>query len=200
MDEVVWQFLAVFLAASLAFVLEDIRERRRTARWVKQHLRHLAELIADESGQADLVMSASNRQLAAIDAWLNASQELDLSDDQWKEISNRWVSANLDLGPVLRSEALSALPEDLARALTRLEQAFRYVESASAALARTQDRVEDAWARREAPLSPVNARRVSELRNSLDDLSQHMPTMYENLTEIARIIDEPRNRSSFLRV
>lgn len=197
---ILWQFLAIFLAASLAFVLEDLRERRRTRRWVTRHLQHLSELATSETEESVRATSEAQHQLNALDAWLRAERGSDVTDEQWDAINNSWAANMIDLGPLLRSEALSVLTDDVATVLAKLEHTMRYIAVATDQLNRRQDAILDAWARREAPLPAPTARRVQLLRDSVANIMQLMPEAYSTTAELTDRVRQRRNRFATQRV
>jgi len=106
-------------------------------------------------------------QLAGIDAWLAAEASQDMSDDQWAAV-NAVVSTTLpDLGAVLRSEAVTALPHELALALARLEQIGHKVRIHTDGIREAHREVLPVWHERRAPLSDADASRVRTFRSAV---------------------------------
>ncbi len=181
---IVLQFAAVFAAAFLAFGPENLRERRRAAKWVRGHLNHLRDLLAED---APMIRAAGeklaiNRQ--ALDAWLDADAPEDLSDDDWERAGESVRSDMPDLGPILRTEALVVLPQDLALALVRVEQEGRLFSYLVDSFREAHREVLPVWHDRRAPLAPGEASRVRRLRSALDEVVAFLPRVADAVDEV----------------
>lgn len=184
------QSLAIFAAAFLAFALEDLRERRRTRRWVTRYLRTFASMMANEAAQEASIASHARSQVAALDAWLSATDEADLTEDQWEQANGGWNGMGFDLSAVLRSEAVSVMPERTSRALAELEQHGRLVVASTNSATARREAIQDAWAERRVPISAADARRVLLFREVIEDLGRTVPEVYAKLNEVLRLLDE----------
>lgn len=187
------QFGAVFAAAFLAFVLENVRERRRTARWVREHLRHLRDAMqsADEAAERE-VRSNLQRQLAALDVWLVAEQPSDMSDEQWQAASESLRTSISDLSAVLRSEALTVLPQHLAAALDRLERTGGSLQMHADIARAARNDMLPAWHERCVPLNDAEASRVRMFREALADVEEQLPEIFATLRNALDALDRWR--------
>lgn len=189
---IVLQFAAVFAAAFLAFGMENLRERRRAAKWVRGHLNHLRDQLAEEAP----TIRAAGEKLAvnrkALDAWLDADTPEELSDDDWERAGESVRADVPDLGPILRTEALVVLPQDLALALVRVEhegQLFSYLVDSFREAHRD---VLPVWHERRAPLAPGEASRVRRLRSTLDEVNAFVPRIADAVDEVLAALDRWR--------
>ncbi|MPZ26154.1 MAG: hypothetical protein GEV12_06810 [Micromonosporaceae bacterium] len=164
------QFAAVFIAAFLAFGLEDLRERRRAARWVRTHLRHLRELMRSDGTATGAAATAIAGYLAALDSWLAAEKPADMAESDWKQLAETFSTVVPDFGPVLRSEAVTVLPQDLARALVRLEAGSQQFAVLTSTFQRANQDVLAAWHERRVPLSDPDASRVRRLHQIMSEM------------------------------
>jgi hypothetical protein len=177
-------FVTTFLGAFLAFGLENLRERRRITGWVRQHIGHVRTGMVDEVqvvGQIDQLLGA---QIDAIDAWLAATDPGDLSEAQWDLIASSISASAPDYGAVLRSEAVTAVPADLALALSQIESSAVGIGKATDLVHASLDTVLPLWFQRTAPLSEPDRRRVLRLRESVVnviELARATQTPLENL-------------------
>jgi hypothetical protein len=189
---IVLQFAAVFAAAFLAFGLENLRERRRAARWVRGHLGHLRDLLA---GDAPTIRSAGEKLVSnrkALDTWLGAAGPEDLSDDDWERIGESIRTEWPDLGPVLRSEALVVIPHELAMALVRVEQEGRMFSYVVDSFREAHRDVLPVWHERRAPLAPAEASQVRRLRSTLDEVNAFAPRVADAVDEVLAALNRWR--------
>lgn len=185
------QFGAVFAAAFLAFVFENVRERRRTARWVKEHLGHLRELLAPNVHRARVTSDRAS-QLDALDTWLAAEDPTELSEQAWAAAA-AWTQTDVpDLGAVLRSEAVDVVPQDLALALVKLETVNSEIVGATQRAEEARRDVMPAWHERRVPLNEGDASRVRRLRSTAAQLEALVPEMLDALGDAVAAIDRWR--------
>ena len=165
-------FVTTFLGAFLAFGLENLRERRRLTRWVRQHLGHLREMIAGEEATVGEVNSLLAKKITACDAWLTAEKPDEITDEQWELLGSTAIAHAPDFGAVLRSEALTVIPPDLGVALSRTEAAGAQTEDVSRQVLADFESVQDRWFDRTVPLSEPDRRRLRRLRDHLVELQE----------------------------
>ena len=158
-------FVTTFLGVFLAAGLENYRQRRRTTAWVRRHLAHLRSVLSGELTNADLVDQLMQRQIDACTAWLRARE--DLSDEQWELIGTVVNASRPDFGAILRSEAITALPTDLALALAQVEYGAGVLEHVLRSAQRAQDDLLALFYDRVVPLSTPDRRRVERFREAL---------------------------------
>lgn len=186
------QFVAVFVAAFLAFGLEDLRERRRTARWVRTHLRHLRELIRIDNAATGTAAAVIAGYLAALDSWLAAEKPADMAEADWERLAESFSTTPPDFGPMLRSEAVTVLPQDLALALAKLEAASRLFAVLTGNFQLASQEVLPAWHERRVPLSDPDASRVRRLRRVMRDMQDAEQRYSPLVGEIVAALDNWR--------
>lgn len=103
----------IFLAAFLAAVLENTRERLRTRKWVMRNLRELV-VAATKYDPA-----AWEEIAAAVRRWLAAETPEDLDERAWRQIWFGSFSNAPDLSPMVRSKAAISVRPDVFGAPTR---------------------------------------------------------------------------------
>ena len=170
------QFVTIFLGAFLAFGLENYREQRRTRRWVHAYLDHLLADLEPALSQGTTVRDELDATIAAAAAWQQAGQPggpAALDDASWERLAEVPTSSAIDLSPVLRTEAIIALPHSLALALADVERAGRLLELSAVQLVSQHERdVLPLWYQRKIPLSPEEARRVAWFQASVAGLAR----------------------------
>jgi hypothetical protein len=189
---IVLQFAAVFTAAFLAFGLENLRERRRAAKWVRGHLGHLRDLLA---AGAPTIRSASAKladNCKALDKWRDAAAPEDLSDEEWDRIGESIRTEWPDLGSLLRGEALVVVPHELALALVRVEQEGRMFSYLVDSFREAHRDVLPAWHDRQVPLAAGDASRVRRLRSTLDQVNAAVPRLADAVDEVLAALDRWR--------
>jgi hypothetical protein len=170
------QFVTIFLGAFLAFGLENYREQRRTRRWVYAYLDHLLADLEPALSQGRTVRDELDATIAAAAAWQQAGRPSgpdELDEPSWDRLAEVPTSSAIDLSPVLRTEAITALPNQLALALADVERAGRLLELSTAQLIGQHERdVLPLWYQRKIPLSPEEARRVAWFQTSVASLAR----------------------------
>lgn len=146
----------VFAAAFLAMMLENVRERIRTRRWVLRNLRILMATTDTTPPEA------WTRVETAVQRWLDAESPEDMDEDAWRLVRIRFNSTVPDISPLLRSEAATSVSAELFAAVYELEQEIITVREASAAHnAQVARDVLPLWYERRVPLKDADARRVA---------------------------------------
>lgn len=163
-------FVTTFLGAFLAFGLENLRERRRLTTWVRQHVVHLRGIMLEEVSNIGKVDKLLAQQVAACDAWLAAAEPADVSEEQWDLVGGVITARAPDFGAVLRSEAVTAIPAQLALAMVQTELFAVGLEQSSNHVQATLTMVLPLWFDRTAPLSESDRRRVLRQREALTSL------------------------------
>lgn len=170
------QFVTIFLGAFLAFGLENYREQRRTRRWVYAYLDHLLADLEPAVSQGRTVRDELDATIAAAAVWQQAGRPGgpdELDESSWDRLAEVPTSSAIDLSPVLRTEAITALPNPLALALADVERAGRLLELSTAQLVNQHERdVLPLWYQRTIPLSPEEARRVAWFQTSVASLAR----------------------------
>lgn len=170
------QFASVFLAAFLAFGLENYREQRRTRRWVHAYLAHLLADLEPALAQGTTVRNELDATMEAAATWRQAGHpggpdQLDAAS--WQRLAEVPTSSGVDLSPVLRTEAITTLAQPLALALADLERTGRMLELSTTQLISQHERdVLPLWYQRKIPLSPEEARRVAWFQTSVAGLAR----------------------------
>jgi hypothetical protein len=162
-------FLTTFLGVFLAFGLENYRQRRRTTAWVRRHLEHLLGALGGEVSNADAVEGLLREQRDACTAWLTAQDRL--TDRQWELVGGVVNTSGPDFGALLRSEAITVLPTDLALALANTEYGGAILDQVTHEARRAHEHVLTLWYERVVPLSPADRRRVERFRDSLEQVA-----------------------------
>lgn len=183
------QFAAVFVAAFLAFGLEDLRERRRTSRWVRTHLHQLRELMPADDSRTGAAGAAIAGYLAALDSWLAAENPADMTESDWERLSETFSTIVPDFGSVLRSEAVTVLPQELALALARLEAGSRQFAVLTSNLQLANQDALAAWHERRVPLSDPDASRVRRLRQIMREMQDAEQRFSPLLGEVVTALD-----------
>lgn len=158
-------FVTTFLGVFLAFGLENYRQRRRTTAWVRRHLAHLRGVLSGELTTTDAVDQVLQRQVDACTAWMAAQEDLNV--EQWELIGTVINARGPDFGAILRSEAISVLPADLALALAQTEYGASVLEHVLRSAQRAQDDLLPLVYDRTVPLSAADRRRVERFREAL---------------------------------
>ncbi|MGH3679916.1 MAG: hypothetical protein ACRDT2_06630 [Natronosporangium sp.] len=186
------QFAAVFVAAFLAFGLEDLRERRRTSRWVRTHLSQLRELMPAADSATGAAAAAIAGYLAALDSWLAAEKPADMTASDWEQLAETFSTVVPDFGPVLRSEAVTVLPQELALALARVEAGSRQFAVLTGNLQLANQDVLAAWHERRVPLSDPDASRVRRLRQIMREMQDAERRFSPQLGKVVTALDNWR--------
>jgi hypothetical protein len=164
--DLLWSLLValptVFVAAFLAVMLENIRERNRTRRWV---LRNLRAMVATAHTSPAEVWDTVD---AAVRRWLGARSPDDMDEHTW---SNLYVVVNTygpDVAPMLRSEAATSVSSELFAALHEVEEQARAVQVVAENLNEcfTRD-ILPLWYEHRVPLQGADARRVDTFRKQV---------------------------------
>jgi hypothetical protein len=193
MWDVVWSFVGVFVGAFLAIGLENVRERRVTRRWVFGHLAHLLDQI--EQGWRRIENSTRGWELArdAVDRWLAAESADDMDEADWTAIGQHSSTTQLDLGHVLRTEALNVVPPDVAQALAEAEVANTISRSNQAAIRSEFDLdIRELWYQRRIPLDETARRRLHAYRGSLTRAVDVDRATADAVLELGRILRPTR--------
>jgi hypothetical protein len=107
--------LTVFLGALLAFLVDNLRERRRLREWTRRYLHEVRTGLAQTLTLRDGVLDALTASATATDLLLHGEEP------DWEALSTTTVTAPPALMESLRGEGLSAVPPDVVGALQRLE-------------------------------------------------------------------------------
>jgi hypothetical protein len=107
-------FVSVFVAALLAFYLDGLRERRATARWVREYLGFWRGLLQSTADEGAVHEAAVRRIEAAIDGWLAAGAD---ARPAWDDIDALSVSATVQFTPPLFNTGASVVPSELMQQL-----------------------------------------------------------------------------------
>lgn len=172
--------------------MEDLRERRRTGRWVRTHLRHLRELMRLDGTATDAAAVAIAGYLAGLDSWLAAEKPADMADSDWERLTDTFSTIVPDFGPVLRSEAVTVLPQDLALALARLEAAARQFAILTSNFQLANQDVLAAWHERRVPLSDPDASRVRRLHQVMCEIRDAEQRFSPLVNEVVAALDNWR--------
>jgi hypothetical protein len=162
-------FLTTFLGVFLAFGLENYRQRRRTTAWVRRHLEILLGSLGGEVSNADAVVELLREQQGACTAWLTAQDAL--TDRQWELLGDVVNTSGPDFGAMLRSEAITVLPTDLASALATTEYGAATLDQVTREARQAHEQVLVLWYDRVVPLSPADRRRVERFRDALEQVA-----------------------------
>jgi hypothetical protein len=166
--DLLWTLLlalpTIFLAAFLAAVVENWRERRRTRRWV---MRNLHEIVGEARFDSMAPLQESLRR------WLAASSTEDMTDDDWRQVWFVSFSNAPDLSPLLRSEAATAVSGELFRALNTLDTEVHSVKLAEAYLNDYfKTEIAPLWYERRVPLPDADRRRVERFRGLVQVMAE----------------------------
>jgi hypothetical protein len=172
-------FLTTFLGVFLAFGLENYRQRRRTTAWVRRHLAHLLGGLAGEVSNADAVDGLLREQQEACTAWLTAQDGV--TERQWELLGGVLNTTGPDFGALLRSEAITVLPTDLALALASTEYGAAILDQATEAARRAHEHVLPLWYDRVVPLALADRRRVERFRETLGEVAARVAVVREPL-------------------
>ena len=119
--EVLLQFGTVFLGAFLAFVIENVRERRRLKGWVRRYLeRFYGDLREAITAQEEVI-----KELRKLVEVYQTFIEADPSDDvtpQWLALLGMSYTVGDDFKILLEGEALRVLPTEVVRAVNELQK------------------------------------------------------------------------------
>jgi hypothetical protein len=149
----------IFVAAFLAMMLENLRERLRTRRWVMRTLRALA--AKTEPGTPGNLQRIEE----AVDRWLAAESPADMDEQTWLHAHFFVLSTMPDLTPVVRSEAAIAVPAEVFAAVSELEDAIIVLMKLESYVNDMFARdVSPLWCARRAPLTGPDRRLVSWYR------------------------------------
>jgi hypothetical protein len=158
--DALWSLLlglpGVFVAAFLAMMLENVRERSRTRRWV---IRNLQAMVASIQTSPVEVWDTAR---AAVQRWLDAKSAEDMDEESWRFSRCMITGSGADFAPLLRSEAAISVSGDLFAAVYNLEEQVLAVQLTSSLLNEcfTRD-VLPLWYERRVPLRDADARRVT---------------------------------------
>jgi hypothetical protein len=172
-------FLTTFLGVFLAFWLENSRRRRRTTAWVRRHVAHLLDLLSGEESNADAVDGLLRDQREACTAWITAQDGV--TERQWELLSGVVNTSRPDFGALLRSEAITVLPTDLALALASTEYGGAILDMASDGARRAHEHVLPLWYDRVVQLAPADRRRVERFRDALGEVATQVGVVREPL-------------------
>jgi hypothetical protein len=165
--DLLWSLLValptVFVAAFLAVMLENLRERNRTRRWVLRNLR--AMVVSAQTSPAEIWNDAE----AAIQRWLDAKSPEDMDEDIWQRLHLAVNPYGPDMAPFLRSEAATSVSSELFAAVHQLEERGMEVQVVASKLNEcfTRD-VLPLWYERRVPLKGADARRVASFQHYID--------------------------------
>jgi hypothetical protein len=160
-------FVATFVGVILAFALDGWRQRATHMKWIESYVGGMVRRLgATVDGQRQLLALLASRS-SAFDHWLGATAEGDLSDEDWRLLSNPALILGLDLSALLRSEILTDIPVELVETLQELDDKFQ-MGAASSNEALTAHRMFTATLvfDRVVPLSPQQANVVRDAQDS----------------------------------
>lgn len=157
MDIVVTLLLAlptIFLAAFLAAVLENTRERLRTRKWVMRNLRELASAPTD--------LAPLQEAETAVQGWLAAESPEDLTELDWRRVWFGAFSNAPDLSPLVRSEAAISVRPEVFAALHQLDDQLTSLTRFETYLNDMFGRdIAPLWYERRVPLAGADRHRVA---------------------------------------
>jgi hypothetical protein len=171
--ELLWTLLlavpTIFLAAFLAAALENVRERRRTRKWV---MRFLAEFV--DTGRFDSPEPIQK----AFQRWLDAESPDDMDEDAWRHTWFASFSNSPELTPLLRSEAATAVPAELFTALHEFEGYMVNLKQIEIYLRDLfREEISALWFERRVPLEGADRRRVELLIRMLAKVAEMQDLM-----------------------
>ena len=127
--EVFLQLGTVFLGAFLAFLLENLRERRQLWGWANDYLRRVrATLATSESEASDGVLEAT---AASYDSFIMPDEGREPIEGDWNALMNVTIKMSADHRALLESPATRVLPAELVEALSELAERGRMEEAVS---------------------------------------------------------------------
>ena len=121
-------FVSVFVAALLAFYLDNVRERRATRTWTREYLGFWRGVLDDAQGDRATNEVGLQRIDTALDTWLVH----DGLDPDWADVDSINVNSAVSFTPLLLSTGASAVPRPL------LAQMFTADATAPALLRRSE--------------------------------------------------------------
>ncbi len=173
-------FVSVFIAALLAFYLDNVRERRATRRWTREYLGFWRGVLERAQGDRGTNEEGLRRIQTALDAWLDGAEPT------WTDVDSVNVNSAVSFTPLLLSAGASAVPQQL------LGQMF-VADATSPALLRRSEGVSRLYEAHVLPLvlgevvdlSPEQRRAVERYRAEFSGLREHM-TGYLDLLDAVR--------------
>lgn len=126
--------LTVFLGALLAFLVDNLRERRRLREWTRRYLHDVHLNLAESAGLRPLVADALEESATAVGRLLTGE------DPDWQDLSSTTVTSPPTIMDTLRGEGLSVVSPDVVTALQRIETATSELHLRSTHLERRHER------------------------------------------------------------
>ena len=114
------QFGTVFLGAFLAFVIENVRERRRLRGWVRKYLeRFYSDLREGVAAQEEIVRSLE-MSTASYQKFTEPNSDVTLNE--WRALLTMYYGLGNDFRLLLEGDALRVLPAEVVRAVNELQK------------------------------------------------------------------------------
>jgi hypothetical protein len=126
--------LTVFLGALLAFFVDNLRERRRLAEWVRRYLRDVRGGLADTTRALTPVLASLAETADAL------SNLVDDKQPQWETLATATATTPPDLMSALRGEGITAVPPHVVSALQGVETSAQELHLRANRLASMHDR------------------------------------------------------------
>lgn len=115
-----------------------------------------------------------------------------MSESDWQRLDETFNTSMADFGPVLRSEAVTVLPQDLVLALVRLEAGGRTLEIITSNAQLAYQDVLPAYHERRVPLPDADASRVRRLRAVMQEMAAAEQSFSPLVGEIVAALDRWR--------
>jgi hypothetical protein len=174
-------FVSVFVAALLAFYLDGLRERRATARWVKEYLGFWRRVLDLASGDRDTNETGLARIETALQTWLADSE----AEPVWSDIEAVSANSAVSFTPLLLSSGASEVPQDLLAQMFVADATAPMVYRRSESVTRTfEAQVLPLVLERVARLTPGQRRAVEFYRDEFVTLRDQMRVFMDQLDEI----------------
>ena len=122
--EVLLQFVTVFLGAFLAFVIENVRERRRLRGWVKRYLEQLYSDLQENTAAQEEGVRALRESTKAYQRFAEAGPDVPAPQkaDAWDALLGMSYRSNDNFKILLEGDALRVLPAEVVRAVANLQK------------------------------------------------------------------------------
>ena len=107
--------LTVFVGAFLAFFVDNLRERRRLAEWVRRYLRDVRVGLEQTAQALSPALASLADTAGALSALLDGQEPL------WETLATTTATTPPDLMGALRGEGITAVPPHVVSALQGIE-------------------------------------------------------------------------------
>ncbi|QSB15226.1 hypothetical protein JQS43_02340 [Natronosporangium hydrolyticum] len=182
LGSLLWALPTVFIAAFLAVLLENARERFRTRKWVIRNLREMAASLTD------IAVDRMDEKVAALEQWL-AADTPELDEAVWQRAHMLVASAAPELSPLLRSDAATSVSVKVFQSVYRLESVAAELTLVEGLLHESFVRdVLPLWYERRAPLQGADARRVRAFRDILLEYQRQLAKVRAVLQEFQQAV------------